>query len=419
MEFYILGSLFLSGFIMAVKNFRRHFLLFFILIIYFICFFLGPLNSINFNKYTHLGGNFKNGFYDTLDLYSIGIFFLLIGYGFSYRLSNENFNKKLYNYVLNPKYKYYMWIFFISLVSMIGRNISEGVYGGGIYNYLAFLGDSLILAFIILIYEKRFNSKLWHWVILLLSILCYLILGFRYRILLLIIGVIYHFVVTSRISFKTIIKWIFILWIISYAINFITLNRRAFRTLEFNDVTFESKVENNLSPYQLVLHQTDNYKTEMMVVKYMRDNNVEYDYGESMFTHIFIRIIPATFFENDKKPDIPQLDVIKKSFNSKEGRYAGAAVSNVIEYYIAFGVAGIIICMLILGVFLGCISRKTNLNNTRDRVIIVMIAMVMFQEITRGYLPQNVTLLAFLLITFKLFYKKQYVSNSNQHTNTI
>jgi oligosaccharide repeat unit polymerase len=206
---------------------------------------------------------------------------------------------------------------------------------------------------------------------------------------------------------------------ISYAINFITLNRRALRTLEFSDVTFESKVENGLSPYQLIMHQTDNYKTEMMVVKHIRDNNVDYDYGESMFTHIFIRIIPASFFENDKKPEIPQLNIIKSSFNSKEGRYAGAAVSNVIEYYIAFGVVGIVFFMTILGVFLGYIAKKTNLSNSRDRVIVVMIAMVMFQEITRGYLPQNVTLLAFLLITLKLFYKKQYVSNHNQHTDTI
>lgn len=418
MEFYILGILFLSGLLMVAKDFRKHFLLLFVLVIYFICFFLGPLNSINLNKYTHLGGNFSGGFYDTLDLYSIGIFFMLVGYGISYRLNNANVNKKNYVYTLNSKYKYYMWLFFLSLIAMIRRNVSEGVYGGGFYNYLVFLGDSLILAFIILIYEKKFN-KIWHWVILAASILCYMILGFRYRILLLIIGVIYHFVITNRLSFKTIVKWIFISWTISYAINFITLNRRALRTLEFNDVTFESKVENGLSPYQLVMHQTDNYKTEMMVVKYMKDNNVDYDYGESMFTHIFIRIIPATFFENDKKPEIPQLNVIKKSFNSKEGIYAGAAVSNIIEYYIAFGIAGIVVFMIILGAFLGYVSKKNNINNPRDRVIIVMIAMVMFQEMTRGYLPQNVTLLVFLLITLKLFYKKLYVNNHNEHTNTI
>jgi oligosaccharide repeat unit polymerase len=311
-----------------------------------------------------------------------------------------------------------MWIFFLSLVAMIRRNISEGVYGGGFFNYLVFLGDSLILAFIILIYEKKFN-KPWHWIILAASVLCYMILGFRYRILLLIIGVIYHFVITNRLSIKTLIKWAFIGWGISYSINFITLNRTALKTLEFSDVTFESKVQYGLSPYQLVMNQTDNYKTEMMVVKQMKKNNVDYDYGESMFTHIFIRIIPASFFKENKKPEIPQMNTIKNSFNSKEGRYAGAAISNVTEYYLAFGIFGIILFMTVLGFFLGYISKRTNINVPRDRVIIVMIAMVMFQEITRGYLPQNVTLLVFLLITLKLFYKKQYVSNHNQHTNTI
>lgn len=418
MEFYVLGTLFLSGLIMVLKDFRKHFLLLFILLIYFICFFLGPLNSINLNKYTHLGGNFSDGFYDTLDLYSIGIFCMLLGYGISYRFTNKVSTQNKYIYIINPKYKYYMWIFFLSLVAMIRRNISEGVYGGGFFNYLVFLGDSLILAFIILIYEKKFN-KPWHWIILAASVLCYMILGFRYRILLLIIGVIYHFVITNRLSIKTIIKWAFIGWGISYSINFITLNRAALRTLEFSDVTFESKVQYGLSPYQLVMNQTDNYKTEMMVVKQMKKSNVDYDYGESMFTHIFIRIIPASFFKENKKPEIPQMNTIKNSFNSKEGRYAGAAISNVTEYYLAFGIFGIILFMTVLGFFLGYISKRTNINVPRDRVIVVMIAMVMFQEITRGYLPQNVTLLVFLLITLKLFYKKQYVSNHNQHTNTI
>ncbi|WP_231427787.1 O-antigen polysaccharide polymerase Wzy [Pedobacter sp. Leaf250] len=417
MEFYILGGLFLSGLFIVTKDFRKHFLMFFILIVYFICFFLGPLNSISLNRYYHLGGNFKDGFYDTLQLYCIGIFFLLVGYNISFKTTQIQLVSKK-NTFLNPNYKYYTWLFFISLVAMIKRNVDEDAYGGGIFNYLMFLGDSLILAFIIIIYEKSFN-KPWQWLLMGLTIFCYMLLGFRYRILLLIIGIIYHFVVTSRLSLQTIIKWILIGSIISYAVNFITLNRTALKTLEFNNVTFESKVQNGLSPYQLIMNQTDNYKTEMLVVKYMRDNNIDFDYGESMFAHILIRIIPASFFENNKKPSIPQSDIIKKSFNSKEGRYAGAAVSNVIEFYIAFGIFGIIFFMTVLGVFIGYISKRTVLNEPRGRVVIVMIAMVMFQEITRGYLPQNVTLLVFLLLTLKLFYKTNYVSSSHKYTNAL
>ncbi|MFV8270528.1 O-antigen polysaccharide polymerase Wzy [Flavobacterium sp. GT2N3] len=418
MEFYLLAILFLFGFVLAGQDFRRHFLLLFVLFIYFICFFLGPLNSINLNLYTHLGGNFSSGFDDTMQLYVLAIFCLLLSYAFAYRMSKQKTQTDKKFYILNPKHKYYMWFFFLSLVSMIKRNLEEDVYGGGFYNYLVFLGDSLILAFIILIYEKKFHKK-WHWLILGGSLLAYMVLGFRYRILLLIIGIIYHFAVTSTFSFKTVIKWAVIGWLVAYSINFITLNREALKTLAFNKVTFESKVQYGLSPYQLVMQQTDNYKTEMMVVKYIRDNHIDQDFGESMFTHILIRIIPASFFERNVKPEIPQMNILRKSFNSIEGYYAGAAVSNVIEYYIAFGTFGVVFFMTLLGVFLGYLSKLTNLNIARDCVIVVMIAMVLFQELTRGYLPQNVTLLAFLLITLKLFYKKQYVSNSNQYTHTL
>jgi hypothetical protein len=418
MEFYLLAFLFLIGFVLAAKNFRIHFLLIFLLIIYFICFFLGPLNSINLSLYTHLGGNFSEGFYDTMQLYVLAIFCLLLSYGITFRIAKRESQIGKKQYDLNPNYKYYMWFFFISLVSIIKRNVDEEVYGGGFFNYLMFLGDSLILAFIILIFEKRFNQK-WHWLLLASSILAYMVLGFRYRILLLIIGVIYHFAITTKLAFKSVVKWIAIGWLVVYSINFITLNREALKTFQFDEVTFESKVQYGLSPYQLIMHQTDNYKTEMMIVKYMRDNDVEPDYGESMFTHIFIRIIPASFFERNVKPEIPQMNIIRTSFNTIEGYYAGAAVSNVIEYYIAFGTFGVVFLMSLLGAFLGYIAKVTNLSIPRDRVVVVMIAMVLFQEATRGYLPQNVTLLAFLLITLKLFYKKKYVSTSNQYTNTL
>ena len=418
MEFYLLAFLFFVGFVAAYKDFRKHFLLFFVLLIYFICFFLGPLNSINLDLYTHLGGNFHTGFDDTMQLYVLAIFCLLLGYSFTYNFLKLKLLDTQQQYSLNPRHGVYMWFFFISLASMIKRNFEEDVYGGGFYNYLVFLGDSLILAFIILIFEKKFYKK-WHWFLLVSSLLAYMVLGFRYRILLLIIGVIYHFLVTTRFSFKSIVKWVFLGWLVVYSINFITLNREALKTLDFSEVTFESKVQYGLSPYQLVMQQTDNYKTEMMIVKYVRDNDVAYDFGESMFTHIFIRIIPASFFEGKVKPEIPQIKIIKNSFNSIEGLYAGAAVSNVIEFYIAFGIFGIIFFMLVFGLFLGYLAKRSNLNNARDRVIIVMVAMVLFQEITRGYLPQNVTLLAFLLITLKLFYKKTYVSTRHEYTNTL
>lgn len=418
MEFYLLAFLFFVGFIAAGKDFRKHFLLLFVLIIYFICFFLGPLNSINLDLYTHLGGNFRAGFDDTMLLYILAIFCLLLGYSCAYRFLLPKALDNQKQYLLNPKHKFYMWFFFVSLILMIRRNFEENEYGGGFYNYLMLLGDSLILAFIILIFEKKFYKK-WHWILLAGSLLAYMILGFRYRILLLIIGVIYHFAITTRFSFKSIIKWVFLGWLVAYSINFITLNREALKTLNFSKVTFESKVQYGLTPYQLVMQQTDNYKTEMMIVKYMRDNAIAYDYGESMFTHIFIRIIPASFFEGNVKPEIPQMKVIKNSFNSIEGLYAGAAISNVIQYYIAFGIFGVAFFMLIFGLLLGCLAKRSKLSDARNRVIIVMVAMVLFQEITRGYLPQNVTLLAFLLITLKLFYKKTYVSTRHQYTNTL
>jgi len=246
------------------------------------------------------------------------------------------------------------------------------------------------------------------------TILFYLILGFRYRIIILLVGVLYHFFIVNKLSPKSILKWGIYIALTFYIINFISTNRGAFREMDFQNIEFSSDSPYELSPYQFVMHQTSNHKTDMIVHQYMEQNNqVEYDFGESMFYHILVRIIPATFFEGDVKPSIPQQEIIRNSSGTTEGYSAGSAVTNVLEYYIAGGITGIIIMMSFMGSVLGYISKRTDLNRPRDRVIVMIAIMVLFQEITRGYWPQNFTLLCFLYLTFFLFYKKKYARSSN------
>lgn len=408
-------------FILGSKNPQKHFAFLFSLVIYFVYIFLGPLNGIQTKDYYLFGSYFGDYFDDTVLLYILAMLCFGSSYFYAY---NSTVQRRLLNnngWKLNDKYYVYLLLFFAAVAYMISRkaNISvDQAFGGGFLNYLIFLADSLIIAFLILLSEKR--MKAWHLILLVATIIFYLILGFRYRIIILLVGVLYHFFIVNRIRPSALIKWAAYLGGVFLILNFISVNREAFRNMEFSEVQWSSDSPYDMTPYQFVMHQTSNYKADMMVHKYMDLNNqVGYDYGESMFIHVFIRILPRTFFPLDTKPPIPQQEIIKYSTGTQEGLFAGSAVSNILEYYIAGGVTGIIIFMSVLGFILGYISKRTDLKRARDRVIIMILIMVLFQEITRGYLPQNITLLCFLYLAFFLFYKKTYVSRINQHTNSL
>jgi len=405
----------------AAKNPQKHFAFLFALTIYFIYIFLGPLNGLETDDHYLFGSYFGDYFNDTVLLYILAMLCFGTSYFFSYSSTVQRrfLNKKRFR--LNEKYYVYLLLFFAAVAYMISRkaSIAEGeTFGGGFLNYLVFLADSLIIAFLILLSEKK--MKAWHLILLIVTVIFYLILGFRYRIIILLVGVLYHFFIVNRIRPVALIKWSAYLVITFFILNFISVNREAFRNMEFSEVQWSSDSPYDMTPYQFVMHQTSNYKSDMMVYKYMDLNHqVNFDYGESMFMHIFIRIIPKNFFTSNIKPSIPQQEIIKYSTGTDEGLFAGSAVTNIMEYYIAGGVIGIILFMSVLGLLMGYISKRTDLNRPRDRVIIMIVIMVLFQEITRGYLPQNITLLCFLYLTFFLFYKKIHVSRFNQHTNSL
>ncbi len=408
-------------FILGCKNPQKHFAFLFSLVIYFVYIFLGPLDGIETDDLYLFGSYFGDYFNDTVLLYILAI--LCFGssyfYAFNTTVHDHDLRNKRWN--LNDKYYVYLLLFFAAVAYMISRKASisaDQTFSGGFLNYLIFLADSLIIGFLILLSEKK--MKAWHLVLLIVTVIFYLILGFRYRIIILLAGVLYHFFIVNQIRPSALIKWAVYLVGAFFIINFISVNREAFRSMEFSQVQWSSDSPYDMTPYQFVMHQTNNYKTDMMVHKYMDQNNqVGYDYGESMFMHVFIRIIPRTFFPLDTKPPIPQQEIIKYSTGTHEGLFAGSAVSNIMEYYIAGGVTGIIIFMSVLGFIIGFISKRTDLNSARDRVIVMILIMVLFQEITRGYLPQNITLLCFLYLAFSLFYKKTNVSRINKHTHSL
>ena len=77
----------------------------------------------------------------------------------------------------------------------------------------------------------------------------------------------------------------------------------------------------------------------------------------------------------------------------------GVAYPNLGEYYVEFGVVGIIVCMFILGLFCRY-ARNLYVKRQGLSLSLVLYSLVygaLFQIIIRGYMPQNFTMMLFLL----------------------
>ncbi|MGB3592375.1 MAG: hypothetical protein WBA16_11885 [Nonlabens sp.] len=371
---------------------------------------LGPLNAILVDDFVKLGGNFRYFFNDGLMVYLIGLSCFILAYYFFYytrftQVLVVKAPKKIRRYELTSMAPVLAVLFTFIVIFVVFQNKD---YSGessvdSSYNYILFFADSLIVSIVIFIFEGRY--KMLTLILLPIALISFLILGFRYRIILLLIAGLYYFIVKNKLTMSLLLKLIMVTVVTAYSINFITTNRRIFTSWEFEDTDFSLEVADDMTAYELVLFQTENYSTDFNVLKYLKQRPLEHDYGFSMFAHIFIRATPASFYITNKKPIIPQQYIIKRSFGSFAGRYSGAAVTNIFSYYIPYGMLTVIIFMTLLGGWLGWFSQRVDLDIVRNQVLVVLVAMLLFQEISRGYFPQTFTLLVYLFLTFKLSYK--------------
>jgi oligosaccharide repeat unit polymerase len=143
------------------------------------------------------------------------------------------------------------------------------------------------------------------------------------------------------------------------------------------------------------------YKTYYGVVHAV-PSQVPYGLGGQMFVYTAIMFVPRAIWPG--KPLPPIGDTIRASV-SDYAAMAGAAYPNIGEYYVEFGVLGVVVFMGIFGVALNYI--RTRLRHSSDVLDLVLYAVLVtstFQVVIRGYTPSNfpmVLLLALPVVVVK------------------
>jgi len=269
-------------------------------------------------------------------------------------------------------------------------------------NYLRNFADTMIIC-LVMAYYFKLNKKL---LILLYfsGFTLFLIMGFRYRIIMTLIGVAICFLYQNQFSFKQISKLFIGACLTLYIILFITTNRFNIVRGNLNELVFNPlKYKSNL-----IFEQTRGALADFNIMKhYSLYPNTQHDYGVTNL-YFLVRMLPRSLF-GDFKDSLyppPAFPIISEAYSlpPQWGRITEA----ILHYgylYIAGGIFGVLVGSFIIGVAIKYLSCKFYPHNFINLMMIIILCQVLFQWITRGYFPQVIDHFAYLFLGLWMFYQ--------------
>ncbi|RRB14061.1 O-antigen polymerase [Larkinella knui] len=252
--------------------------------------------------------------------------------------------------------------------------------------YFRNCADCIITTIILFAYLKGNKYKI---ILMTLSAFAlFAIMGFRYRIILTIIGLVLIYSLdekyklsTSTVSFTSLLLIYFIFFITYNRWNFI---HGRFSELSYNPVEFE---------YEMFFEQTRASLADFNLIRYYDENpTIKHDYGLTMFGYIFIKALPKFVFPNGEKPyPPPALVILDNSLElPRQWDKPGEAAMHYGSFYIAFGWIGLVIMPFLMGIWVRYVVGRNPSSNPLGFLKQIVFALALFQFITRGYFPQFV-----------------------------
>jgi len=264
---------------------------------------------------------------------------------------------------------------------------SEGHAVSALTNYLKSTIECFVPAFMVLLGYSTSRRKLL--IPLFIAILLiYTTLGFRYRVLVLAMApAVYWYLRTQRrptaphIASAAVVGFLIV--------GGIGALRSAFRSgqnVESTDLG-RSFVQFNSS---LAIYQP------FLITLTAFPSRHDFLWGTS-FLYVAYQPIPRALWPN--KPPSPQQEIVRAAFGSEDPVKSGVAFPNIAEFYVNFGLPGVVALMFVFGAFMRTVYEYMRLNHDNTwALIIYAIALPFFvQLISRGYFVQTFTESVFLL----------------------
>jgi hypothetical protein len=391
---FLLGAQFPCYFVYIFANggIGKHTYFTFCLILYFAYLWLSAFNTWTSQQLYHGSFDFSDIFEEGVFYYALALFCFGLGYMLGATKKPTSFYKT--ERVFNDKMLIRMTILFL-FINYGLRFVGGSGLSGSAETYVYLTQDFLIIL-TIGIYSRNLNS--WFFVFTLASsIFLFASNFFRYRIILTLLGVALIYLKRNPDIIKKIGKYLLIGVVATYAILFFTINRKPLADNDFDKIKFNFfEKEDNLD--ETVSGEGSNLMSDFMVLKLYRDDvSYPHDWGETMFIFPIIRALPGNLFP-DGKPYPPSLTTIINAFGgTDEAKHAGRAVTNTVEFFIAFGWPGMIFFMFLFGRILKSLQNKWIMDGSFNEMLQIAILVSLFQYITRGYFPQYLTHISYLV----------------------
>lgn len=325
---------------------------------------------------------FQNDF--ALYLSLLTLFFFTLGY-----IIGARYNSIEVYLPINTQdtYKfYYLYIVLLGLSSVIG-NLFTPLF-------------AIISAHLIIKLNKQ-NSRIMSLLIIILS--TFILLN-QYTRMYLLMMYLYIFIFNYIQSKKFYIVEIILLGITSFIILILMLYKRTFGHID-TDKIFEHLSQASPSD---IMRLTDNYYVYEVYLKTINyfPNIHDYLYGSSLLK-IFVFWIPRDIW--DSKPEELTTYVGRLFYGTSRGVGYSTGMTLTGEFYINFGIFGVIILSFVLGYLSIAIISKLLTSDKEYVVIIALTYIIYFPHITRGGISLTIISELIFAIIFILFFKTSYL----------
>lgn len=264
------------------------------------------------------------------------------------------------------------------------------------FNYVKALTDTFIALLIMFLVYRM--PRLWWWALVIVCGYFFLLSGWRYRIIMLMVGAAGYFWYNLRWRPQDYWKAVLVIVFCVLGVMLLTLNRMAIAKRIGSETTLDLRRFDE----KLLTEQTINSQVFMLMLRYRDEHQMPLDWGRTMFLQTYYRAIPSRFFPDQKKPSPPLLEWQWAAQGTPEDGQPPrtGAITDWEEYYLSFGWAGLIVLAAMVGWLLGRLAHLPE----GDFYLAWKLCCTafMFQIITRGYLPQQVELFVYLMFPFAL-----------------
>ncbi|MFD2573460.1 hypothetical protein ACFSUS_22665 [Spirosoma soli] len=279
---------------------------------------------------------------------------------------------------------------------LLGASVESLMSSQSVTNtyYLRAFADSIIT--VLVLYAYLDGKRLTLGLLLVPAFILFALLGFRYRIILTLLGLLIVYLTRDGLKIN-VWRWAAMGIAFLYVLFTITYNRWFFITGAYDRLTVNPADYD----YSMFLDQTRGSLADFNLLRYYDENpETAHDYGVSMFGYVLIRVIPKQLFDGGEKPyPSPYIDVLDRSLElPRHWVRIGEANLHYGAFYAGFGWLGFISLPFAMGLWINYFVRHNPSATPLGLMKQIALSLALFQLITRGYFPQFIDHLVYLFI---------------------